>query len=605
MMKIAPILATTFLLVSCITLAAPLDLDESPSNAEEWGYRPTAGSVSEVSPPAFSWRPQSGIVRWELECGRGTSFEDIPYRAVGIEMNVHCPPQVLPAGKYVWRYRGVDAKNAKTHWSQPRRFTIEENAVSLPMPDRETLLGRIPKQHPRLFLRPEGLPQLREMAQGPLRKDFDTLVARCEKLLANPPPTDEPEKYPATMKRGSQEWKSLWWGNRTYTTAALDSSATLAFTRLLGGKEEYGQLAKRILMDCAQWDPKGATGYRYNDEAGMPYAYYFSRTYTFVNDLLSEQERAKCRSVMKVRGEEMYHHLFPRHLWRPYSSHSNRAWHFLGEVGIAFSGEVEGADDWTWFAMNVFYNVYPVWSDDDGGWHEGVMYWSSYIGRFTWWADVMRAAMGVDAYEKPYFAKAGYYPIYLMPPGKVGGAFGDGATRRRATHNVPLMSQLAAQAGNPHWQWYVDEMGGASATNGYVGFIRGALPAVESKPPVDLPTSRLFRGIGQAFLNTTLEDAQNDVQVVFKSSSMGSRSHGNAANNSFVLSAYGQRLLTRTGHYYLYGGPHHRDWVWSTRSLNNITVNGKGQLKRSAAATGEIVFFQTSPTLDVVVSTLR
>ena len=47
--------------------------------------------------------------------------------------------------------------------------------------------------------------------------------------------------------------------------------------------------------------------------------------------------------------------------------------------------------------MNVFYNVYPTWSDDDGGWHEGVMYWSSYVGRFTWWADVMKAATGMPS----------------------------------------------------------------------------------------------------------------------------------------------------------------------------------------------------------------
>jgi hypothetical protein len=120
-----------------------------------------------------------------------------------------------------------------------------------------------------------------------------------------------------------------------------------------------------------RWDPKGATGYRYNDEAGMPYAYYFARTYTFVYDLLTEQQRQQCREVMRIRGDEMYRHLHPRHLWQPYSSHSNRAWHFLGEIGIAFHGEIPEAEDWTWFAMNVFFNAYPVWSDDDGGWHEG------------------------------------------------------------------------------------------------------------------------------------------------------------------------------------------------------------------------------------------
>jgi hypothetical protein len=81
---------------------------------------------------------------------------------------------------------------------------------------------------------------------------------------------------------------------------------------------------------------------------------------------------------------------------------------------------------------------------------------------------------------------------------------------------------------------------------------------------------------------------------------MGTRSHGNAANNSFVLWAYGQRLLTRTGHYYMYGGPHHRDWVWSTRSLNNITVDGQGQVKRSHEARGEITAFHTTPLIDAV-----
>jgi len=600
-MKSATIGAMLLPWTAVAAMAATVTLDQAPATVEQWGYRPAAGDTSEATPPSFSWRPQRDIVSWELQVARDETFQTVAYRAAEIEFNVHTPPRVLEPGTYAWRYRGTGREGNATNWSRPRTFSIAEHAVQMPMATREELLARVPKTNPRLFVRPEALPELRELAAGKLKNRYQELVARCERLLADPPPTAEPRKYPPSMVRGSQEWKKLWWGNRTYTIAALDGAATLAFTRLLGGKEEYGQLARRILMDCARWDPRGATGYRYNDEAGMPYAYYFSRTYTFVYDLLTEQEREICREVMKVRGEEMYRHLCPRHLWQPYSSHSNRAWHFLGEVGIAFLGEIEGADDWLWFAMNVFYNVYPVWSDDDGGWHEGVSYWSSYIGRFTWWADVMREATGVNAYEKPYFSKIGYYPMYLMPPGKVGGGFGDGATRRRASQLVPLMSQLAAQAGNPHWQWYVEQMGGPSEQSGYIGFVRGTLPKVEPKAPEGLPTSRLFRGIGQAFLNTTLTDADEDVQVVFKSSPMGTRSHGNAANNSFVLWAYGQRLLIRTGHYYLYGGPHHRDWVWSTRSLNNITVGGRGQVKRSAAAIGRITALNTTPSLDAVV----
>ena len=63
-----------------------------------------------------------------------------------------------------------------------------------------------------------------------------------------------------------------------------------------------------ILAACA-WDPNGATSYAYNDEAGMPYAYHFSRAYSFLHDRLTEAERKKCREVMAIRGAEMYAHL--------------------------------------------------------------------------------------------------------------------------------------------------------------------------------------------------------------------------------------------------------------------------------------------------------
>lgn len=581
-------------------MSADIKLDQQPAAPGEWGYRPANGAVLHVTPPPFVWRPQSDIVSWEIEC---TAVEPSGerYSTRVDNMNVHCPPRVFRPGQYTWRYRGIDRKGKKTNWSRLRTFTIDPQAAQMPMPTRPELLARIPDQHPRLFVRPEDLPRLRELARGALHDEYLKLVADCDRLLANPPPTKEPPKYPPGTIRNSDPWRTIWWGNRTYTIRALNSAATLAFTRLLGGSEEYGKLAKRILMDCAKWDPKGATGYRYNDEAGMPYAYYFVRTYTFAYDLLNESERAECRRVMQIRGDEMYRHLNPRHLWRPYASHSNRAWHFLGEIGVALHGEVKEADDWVWFAMNVFYNVYPVWSDKDGGWHEGASYWSGYIGRFTWWADIMRSAFGIDAYQKPYFSKIGYYPMYLLPPGKVGGGFGDLTARTTAAKLVPLVSQLAAQAGNGHWQWYVEQLGGPTQVGGYVGFVRGALPKVKPVPPDDLPTSRVFSGIGQAMLNTTLRDAKDDVQVVFKSSPFGNQSHGYEANNSFLLWGYGERLLIRSGFRDSYGSNHHRLWMWSTRSVNNITVDGHGQLSHSAAAQGRITASHTDPAIDFVV----
>ncbi len=594
------ILLVLLMLAAASAQGQTVKLDQRPAEPGQWGYRPAAGSVSQVNPPSFSWRPQTGLT-WEIECSNDAEFKKIEYRLGDLEFNVHCPPRTFEPGTYTWRYRGKDKNGTYTNLSHARTFTIAADASEMPLPARRELIARIPKSHPRLFMRPENLGRLRELAQGKMKPQYDRLVRECDRIMTRPPATAEPPKYPEGTIRNSDPWRKIWWGNRTYTIRALNSAATLAFTRLLGGPEKYGIEAKRILLECAKWDPKGSTGYRYNDEAGMPYNYYFSRTYTFVNDLLNEQEKELCRKVMKVRGDEMYQHLCPRHLWRPYGSHANRAWHFLGEVGIAFLGEVDGAEDWVWFATNVFFNVYPVWSDDDGGWHEGSSYWASYQNRFTWWADVMREAMGINAFDKPFYSQAGYYPMYLMPPGKVGGGLGDLTARRTAKSNVPLVSTFAAQDQNGHWQWYVEQLGGPEPAGGYIGFIRGGLPKVKATLPSDLPNSRLFAGTGQAYLNTSLTDASNSVQVVFKSSPFGTQSHGYEANNSFLLWAYGKRLLIRTGRRDSYGSKHHTVWMWSTRSVNNITVNGKGQSRRTSKAQGEIIAFKTTPEVDIVI----
>ncbi len=582
--------------------ASALELDERPAAEGEFGYRPADGRASEVNPPGFVWRPAEGAAAYELEVAAGADFSRVVHRAAGLAVNVHCPSRVLEPGSYGWRYRAYDAGGVPTAWSQVRTFSVSGSAARLPMPGREDLLGRVPRQHPRLFVRPEQVPALRERARGDLSDLYAGLKAACDKLVAAPPPTAEPPRYPEGMVRGSDEWRAIWWGNRTYTQAALNGAATLAFTWLLDGNESYGELARRILMDCIQWDPKGATGYRYNDEAGMPYNWGVSRTYTFVYPLLTEAERAKCRDVMKVRGDEMARHLFPRLYWRPYDSHANRAWHKLGEIGIAFLGEIEGAEDWVYGAVNYFFNLYPVWCDDDGGWHEGISYWSSYMARFTWWADVMQAAMGINAYEKPYFNRVGYYPLYLMPPNMADGGFGDLTENQKSRQYATLVAGFAAQAGNGHWQWWVARHGDPKSfrDSGYVGFVRGARPAVEPVEPAGLPSSRLFRGIGQAVLNSTLQDANENVQVVFKSSPFGTQSHGYEANNSFVLWGFGQRLLIRTGRPDSYGSEHHRNWMWSTRSVNNITVDGQGQVNHSSASRGEVVGFQTTRTLDGV-----
>ncbi len=592
---------TLMTLVFFGALQASVTIDEAPAEPGCWGFRPVQQETLAVNPPNFSWRPQQDAVSYILEVSGDDAFRDVVYTAKDISYNVHTPTRTFSPGSYFWRFQFTSRMGERSSWSQTRAFTIPESAVEMPLPDLAELIDRIPRTHPRLFLRPEDLVDLRVRRETDLQAHYQALVGECNELLEDPVPTEEPPLYDDDMVRGSDRWREVWWGNRRYTQKTMNGAATLAFTWLLDGNEAYAAEAKRILMACAEWDPKGSTGYRYNDEAGMPYNYYFCRTYTFLYDYLTEEERDVCRGLMKIRGDEMNDHLNPRHFWRPYGSHANRAWHFLGEIGITFLGEVKGAEEWVWFAMNVFANTYPVWNDDDGGWHEGTAYWNSYQSRFTWWADIMRAATEINAFDKPYYSQVGYYAMYLQPPGTRGGGFGDLTARRDSDDNVNLMRVFAAQAGNPHWQWYVDVHGKEDRPRGYVDYIRGALPGIKPKKPTDLPTARLFKGVGQAYLNTNLIDAKENVEIVFKSSPFGTQSHGYDSNNAFLLYAFGERLLIRTGRRDSYGSEHHKEWMWHTKSVNSITVNGESQGKRTADARGEITDFYTSERLDYVV----
>jgi hypothetical protein len=102
-------------------------------------------------------------------------------------------------------------------------------------------------------------------------------------------------------------------------------------------------------------------------------------------------------------------------------------------------------------------------------------------------------------------------------------------------------------------------------------------------------------------MNSDLSDGKNNVEIIFKSSPLGSQSHGFDAQNSFSLFAFGERLLVHTGQRDIHGSDHHKNWMHHTKSTNCITVNGESQLRNNAAALGEVALFKTSDVFDYVV----
>lgn len=584
----------------CGNATGAIALDESPAEPEAWGFRPDTAYPPELNPPSFTWRPVKDAAAYRIEVAADAAFQQVIHEAA-CPWPAYCPPEPLTPGAYFWRYAAQDTAETLSGWSVARPFTITPELPEYPKPARAAIAARIPQAHPRLFLRPDEIAHFQELIAGPLADTWAALRKEADKHLQNPPDTSEPPLYPEGTERKGEEWRKIWWGNRTRSVAVGEAAATLALVYRLSGERRYGEAARDLVMAVAKWDPAGSTNFRYNDEAAMPLLYLPARAYTWAQDCFTPEQRSRLAEQMAARGADCYNHLIAaRHLWRPYNSHSNRSWHKLGELSLAFYGEIPQAEEWLDFALTVFYTCYPVWGGADGGWHEGVSYWSSYMSRFLHWAFASQPILGIDPFEKPFFRETGYYGLYTLPPGAKAGAFGDLAAQADSTRIARLMRQLAAGARNPHWQWYADAH--KAVIGGYHGLICAVrLHDVASKKPEALPSSRAFGGVGLAVMNSNLFDGADNIQAHFKSSPYGRQSHGYNSNNSFLLNINGQCALIASGRRDIHGSPHHTKWMWESKSDNSILVNGEGQIAHSAASKGRIAFFHTSPALDCVV----
>jgi len=584
-------------LFACV--AALCQAPDREPRADEWGYRPADGAAVPLNPPALSWVMERDAAGYTVQMANNPEFT--PAVTVSkIPWTVYTHHETLKPGAWWWRYRIVSADGSESSWSRARRFTVPPGAPAFPQPTMEELRNRIPKGHPRLFVRAEDLPKLRQWASGGGKEAYVKLIARADELV-DTEPTPEPAvratpSDPATRK--------YWWSNRVQTIKALQEAEILSFAWLLSQNPKYGQQARRFTLKLAEWDPDGPSNFALNCEVAKPLVHRLARAYDWAWPLFSEEERTKIRAMLLRRANDAWKSgevgRGYGHLNRPYSSHGNRTWHKLAENAIATLGETPESEQFLEYAVTKFFGAYPVWSDDDGGWHEGLSYLGSYMSKAPWWIDIARNAMGIDAFQKPFFSRIGDYPLYSAPPGTPDLGFGDSSVGP-VSRSWSFLHYYVRRAQNPHWAWWLEAWGVPERNEEPVlEFLWSAAPAVPPKPPSDLPLSKVFRGIGVAVMNTDLLDGRNNVQIRFKSSQMGRRSHGQDPHNTFTLNAYGQALLVNNVYRDLWGSPFQSRWVWSTRAQNAVLVDGHGQEPRSASPDGRILKSEFLDGLDYV-----
>ena len=609
-MKTIRLVSALFLFCAAFAQGAELKISSRAPQPGEVGYRPADGSTASLNPPSFVWLHERGAASYTIEWSRSVDFAKTT-RVSGLPWNTYTHNKEWVPGSYHWRYRYSNEQGETSAWSIAREVIVPESAPKFPMPTRAEQRERLPGEHPRLFLRPEDVGRIRELAKGELSARFSELRGRADRMIAAGP-TPEPDKMGSARNKQDKEAVKYWWPNREQTMKACQEAETIAFVYLVTGEKKYGEAARRWILHLASWNPDGPTNFRLNCEAAKPLLYRLPRAYDWAYDALSEADREAVRRSMHRRATDAWESWEVErgtgHFNRPFGSHANRTWHKLGECAIAFYGEIPEAETWLDYAVNKFYALYPVWSDDDGGWHEGLSYWGGYMSKAVWWLQVAHSALGIDGLQKPFFDEVGDFALYVAPPGSPNMGFGDLSYRPPPGSWGGFIEYfIRAKGSRPegdaaaYWRWWTEQWG-MSGEDGILGFLYHAnLPELPmAKAPGDLPQSKVFRGIGVASLHTTLLNSSEDVHLLFKSSPFGTQSHGHNPHNSFQLNAYGEPLLTTCVYRDLHGSRFHYDWAHSTRAHNAVLVNGEGQIKHTAAPHGKIVDFQLAPEVDYV-----
>jgi hypothetical protein len=590
----------------------PRVLERAPGVKERAPF-PAQDAVATINPPAFRWLTHPGVAAWKVTLqGPGKRRMDFgplidPILAL---------PGPLAQGTWRWHYTGLDAAGHEVGRSLTRAFTVPAGVPGIVVPTAAELLRRMRGQHPRLLA--DRIAAARRQYRRQPTGDFRRLAAWC-RLAENEPLIAEPADY-RPFNSDTEEYNEDW--VRIFSAGKVGSAhaARFALSFLLTDNPKHLELAKRWALHLVSWNPFGTTSATNTDEASMPMLERLSWVYDWLRPYWTDDERRRYRACMQARGQEVllkYRQI--EFAAKPYNNHMCRQLGFLGSAGIAFLGEIPEAEEWTNYVLRVLAVSYPgaSWGSDDGGWSNGVAYWTAYM-TFLYTFITVCDELGINLMSAPYYRNTGYFAVYHLPPYAPRGGFGDSANAGPGFGQKLVVGAFGRIARDPMLCAYAEAIrvptvspakhfakeSKSNPSQRWDAWSLGDLLAVLLVPKVKqtlgdlrrLPAARQFPAIGWASMHTALGDAKNDAWLEFKSGPFGSVSHSHADQNAFNLNAYGKALLIDSGYYPWYGSPHDTLWSRQTWAHNAMLVGGHGQPVFDWDARGKIhAFAQVAP----------
>lgn len=557
--------------------------------------QPRAQAVAQTNPPVFVWKPGEGQTTWGLTVARDAALSDVALQVDDLSEPMHLPERALPPGRYYWTWSsGGDG-------AEVFAFEIAADAVTVEVPAVDEWLRRLSAGHPRLYTRPEELEALRASRAGDRALAWQQLEQAAETLLAEQHTIEEPCLLPdrnLDYDAFFSTWAPIMWQSRRFVKGA----ELLGLAYLASGDRRYARAACERLASISRWDPEGASSLSHNDEAHMSVIWHGAKAVDWVWGEFTAEERDLVVGQFRRRGEITFEHMHSRGAYgvTRFDSHAGREIVFLALLAMVFHEQVPAARDWLGWLRPVLCGIWPVWATDDGAWAEGPSYGLAYVEIMTMFATALKRGVGVDLYRRPFWLGHARWRRWCLPPYAEWMGFGDHSERWRGTWeaNAALVARIDREAGAGEMAGYVAAFRREAETMAERDV--GAGPRLSAQDylasPASLPATaaaggavlRTFPGGGRAAVRTHLDDAANDVALLFRSSPFGAVSHSHASNNDFVLHVAGKCLLMPSGYYAGYGSAHHMHWVWQTKSHNCLTLSDAGQIDRSHDSVGAV-----------------
>jgi len=565
---------------------------------------PSDWKPANQNPPTFRWPmdPAHAVatgsladrITYEIQYSTDPAFTAAATVTIsGLDRTFYRPPEPLPSGEYLWRYRVSGGA-----WSEPLPFSISTQLPTGFTYNWEEALRRLPAGHPRIWVRPETVASVAQRARAGLNRlmltQWKALALKYvgEKLaLENDKDRILPTSY---NQRIQQSQAALADAEQTMTPVG-----ELTFLYLLTGDELLAKEAIRRVLVAVKLDPDGYTSLNVNDYANAEIVRGAAFVYDHLYDLLSPEEKEAIAAMLSARLSRIYDAYRPLREQEVYHSHTWQ--HILIDFlmgALVLYGEVPEADEWFEWSLHMVLAFYPWWGSVDGSSGGSVAYamGPSFLHYSHLTAEMIKTATGIDMMDHPWFAANPYFVIYSHPPGGLRSQFGDWRVQARPSNQLYLpMLRYALRYGNPYARAYADAVGARpNIFESYVlYFLTDQAGAPAARPLAELPKTRAFPDAGMVFMHSDIENAKNNVMFEFRSSPLGSFGHGHADQNSFNINAFGEMLVLDSGYYIGYGDTHHYGWTVTTQAHNTILVDGQGQPSRNMDAYGQITAFFT------------